>query len=249
MQFKFGKLPPKIDKRTLMLKHVLKKELPPVPDRFSVDESCGAVFEPCDYGNKKWGDCVIAARAVQTLRLEYFEQKKVVPITTDDCLNEYWKEQNALGNIGKPDDGLVMLDSLKAWRTAGWIAAEDLYTIHAFAAVNPRNKLQVQRGIFFLRGVQLGVQVPKSALDQFDHGLVWTVTETNSPIECGHCIALTGYDDFGVSCVTWGEETKIAWNWLKRYADEGFVVIDSPDTPNGAVDISKLEGYLASITS
>jgi hypothetical protein len=228
---------------------VLKTVLPPVPDRFNVDESLKTVFVPDDYGNKKWGNCVIVARAVQTLRLEYSEQGKTIPITTNDCLEEYWREQGLFGRCRHPDYGLVLLDSLKCWRTRGWKAAGENYTIHAFASVNVRNKVEVKRGIYFLGGVQLGVQIPSSAMAQFENGMLWTITDVDSPIEGGHCVALTGYDDFGVTCVTWGEETKISWPWLSRYVDEAFAVIDEPNTDTSVVDVPKLEGYLSNITS
>ena len=67
--------------------------------------------------NDSLGDCVIAARANQTLRFEAAEQKKVLNITDAEVKREYLKE------AGGADSGLVMLDSLNLWRKSGWKAA------------------------------------------------------------------------------------------------------------------------------
>jgi hypothetical protein len=42
------------------------------------------------FGNDKYGDCVIAGRAHQTLRFEAVEQKKLISVTEQDVLREYW---------------------------------------------------------------------------------------------------------------------------------------------------------------
>ena len=67
---KLGKLPATYDQRTLQLQTILKmRELPPIPKIFDCDTALPAPIPLLLFGNNKWGDCVIAARANQTLRL------------------------------------------------------------------------------------------------------------------------------------------------------------------------------------
>ena len=67
----------------------------------------------------------------------------MITITDSDVLREYRAE------TGGPDTGLVVLDSLKEWRTKGWLVAQKRYKIKAFAQVNQAapDELKMTRGI------------------------------------------------------------------------------------------------------
>ena len=73
---------------------------------------------------------MIAGRAHQTLRFEDIEQGSVLMINDKDITKEYFKE------TGGVDSGLVVLDSLNAWRHNGWKVGKQTYTIKGFAEVN-----------------------------------------------------------------------------------------------------------------
>ena len=149
MSYKFGLNLSPIDVRNFQLEAVLSKTvpLPPLPDVFEVDQKLGYSFAESLFGNDKYGDCVIAYRANQTLRFEYPSQKKQIPVTTDDCLNEYWLEQGYVPpkcwlqrvTSTPPDKGLSLLSSLKAWRSNGWIAGGQRYDIYAFLQISVGN--------------------------------------------------------------------------------------------------------------
>ena len=114
-KLRLGKLPPKIDSRTIKLSSILKlKLLPALPEAFNVDDSLGGVEDNNMYANDRYGNCVIAARAHQTLRFEKFEQKLVIPITDQEVIDQYFEES------GDIDSGLYLLDSL------GKTAADDM---------------------------------------------------------------------------------------------------------------------------
>ena len=126
---KLGKLAPRVDKRTIKLANILKV-IPLVPPAYNVDKDMALEIPTPVFANDKWGDCVIAGRSHMSLRLECFEQEKILKISDKDVLREYWREQKA-GCLQHPDNGLVMLDSLNSWRK-GWVAAGQKYTIYAF---------------------------------------------------------------------------------------------------------------------
>src|SRR3546814_6073786 len=93
------------------------------------------------FGNDQYGDCVIAGRAHQTLRFEKAEQKRLIAISEHDVLREYFNES------GGVDSGLVVLDSLKEWRSKGWLAAKRRYRIKAFAQIDQARRSEVKRAV------------------------------------------------------------------------------------------------------
>lgn len=223
-QLKLGKLPQKIDPRTFQFKKLLVSgNLPQLPDSYDVDSVFTGFSDNNMFGNDQYGDCVMAGRGHMTLRFEDFEQKKLIPITTQEVLKEYFKESHG------QDSGLVMLDSLNEWRKKGWKTAGKTYTIYAYAQMDIKNHNEVKYSVFLLRGAYTGFNVPKSAMDQFNAGQPWTVV-AGSPIEGGHCVYIVGYNPTGPVCVTWGRKQQMTWEFWDAYFDEAYAVVDNRDS-------------------
>lgn len=245
--YRLGKKPAVFDSRTFKLANILKApvQLPPIPDKY---EFCSTNTLPFGmFGNDEWGDCVMVGRANQTLAFEDDEQGKVIPITTDDVLKEYWKEQG--WRCGKkPDDGLVVLDSLKAWRKK-WKAAGRRYGIYAFASVPVLNHQLVKTGIYLLNGLQFGLNLPLSAQDQE----VWDVAE-GPEYECepgtwgGHLVWSLDYNDTGPRVVTWGEIKQLTWAFADIYTDEVFATVDDKNSKSSTLNVELLDSYLKAVS-
>lgn len=246
MELKLGKKPAKFDARTLQLTQAMKAVLPPVPKEWDYDQYF-KVPTPM-FLNDQLGDCVIAGRGHQTLRLENIEQKCCISISDQDVKAEYFKE-----SYGQ-DSGLVMLDSLKSWRNDGWPAAGNTYSIHAFASVSRFDHKEVATALYLFTGLQCGFRLPQCAMDAFEAGKIWDVPSIwnwrGRQILGGHCIYLHGFDKqmnlFGTS---WGQNFKMTWKFWKKYSDEAYAIIDSKDRwlANSPVDEEKLEQYLKSL--
>src|SRR5262245_36671815 len=88
--YKLGKAPARRDKRNLKLAAILRAPVS-LPEEYDFDVLHQGVPTPV-FGNDRFGDCVIAGRAHQTLRFELIEQKKLIPITENDVIKEYFKE-------------------------------------------------------------------------------------------------------------------------------------------------------------
>ncbi len=249
MEYKLGKQPFQEDKRTIKLSSILKT-LPPIPDSYDVDSGLGTVFPLPILGNDKWGCCVISGRGHHTLRLEKFEQNLILDISANDALREYWREQGASCFNPHPDNGLVVLDSLKFWRNDGWRAAGKTYRIYAFAQVNCFNHAEMKAAVYLLNGAELGLLLPESAKKQFESGDIWDVTGDAPGSWGGHLVYVKCFDDEGLTCITWGKLQKMTWAFLDKYADEAWGVVDGRDEflKNSPVDIDKLNGYLNEIT-
>jgi hypothetical protein len=260
MNYQLGKRDAKFDPRTLKLKSVFKT-LPAVPELWDVDRALGLSIPTPMFANDKHGDCVIAGRAHQTLRFEAVEQNRVLPISDEDVVREYFLQ------TGGADGGLNMLDSLKDWRHDGWEATTEIktsrkilclpiatraikktYTIYAYGAVDPKDHNDVKACIFLLSGLYTGLLLPRSAQNQ----AVWDVAEGDDGKPGswgGHCVYVAGYDAVGLVCITWGEKKRMTWAFFDKYCDEAFGIVDNKDNwvENSPVDTDRLESYLNSL--
>jgi hypothetical protein len=247
----FGKRPARRDVRTIAFRDLVARA-PRLPDQYDFDADHVAMPTPM-FANDRWGDCVIAGRAHHTLRFEYLEQHRVLPISDRDVLRE-WRREN-----GGTDDGLVVLDSLKAWRRPGWRVGRDTYRIEAFAEVRPADHDEVRRAIVMQVGVGIGLTLPYDAISRFNAGRVWDVTPGPAgepdPFS-GHYVLCPGYTAEGPVCVTWGRRQPMTWAFLDRYCDEAYVIVDARDgilrrragVP-GRLDHARLRRALAEVSA
>ena len=241
---RFGKRKARRDDRNLMFAALLKA--PPVlPAEYDFDVVHHGIPTPM-FGNDQYGDCVIAGRAHQTLRFEKAEQNKLIAISDKDVLHEYF------GETGGADSGLVVLDSLKKWRSKGWLAAKRRYRIKAFAQIDQGKRSEVKRAVFMDIGVGLGFSLPDAALTQFYAGKPWAVVsgKAGQPNpRNGHYVYVPGYTKSGPVCVTWGRKQQMSWAFLVKYCDEAYAVIDAIDTAKKkrGLDAGKLDAFLAGL--
>jgi len=232
--YKLGKAKAREDSRNLKFKRLLRELVrTDLPDHYDFDSTHPGIPIPM-FANDEYGDCVIAARAHQTLRFEYVEQNRLIAITDQEVLNQYLAETGGL------DEGLVMLDSLVSWRNIGWrVVAEQLF-IRAFAQANPLSLQEFKQAIYLDLGLQIGLALPISAQSQFEQGQLWDVA-SGPPAQVnswgGHCVFVCGYTESGPVCITWGRKQQMSWAFLNKYCDEAYVVFD-------ALNIKKLKKNL-----
>ncbi len=241
---RFGKRKAKRDSRNLMFASLLRP--PPVlPPEYDFDVAHHGIPTPM-FGNDDYGDCVMAGRAHQTLRFEKAEQNKLIAITDNDVLHEYFSES------GGADSGLVVLDALKEWRSKGWLAAKRRYKIKAFAEIDRSKRIGVKRAVFMDIGVGLGLTLPDSAMPQFYAGKPWAVVSGNAGKpnpDSGHYVYVPGYTKSGPVCVTWGRKQQMSWAFFAKYCDEAYAIIDAVDSAKKkrAIDVGKLDAFLRAL--
>lgn len=241
---RFGKKKAKRDSRNLMFASILRAA-PALPAEYDFDVLHNGIPTPM-FGNDLYGDCVMAGRAHQTLRFEVAEQHKLIAITEKEVLTEYFKES------GGVDSGLIVLDSLKEWRSQGWIAAKKRYKIKAFAQIDQAKRAEVKRAVYLDIGVGLGFSLPDAAITQFHAGKPWAVVSGKkgqpNP-KNGHYVYVPGYTKTGPVCVTWGRKQQMTWAFLTKYCDEAYTIIDAIDTAKKkrALDAKKLDAFLGAL--
>jgi hypothetical protein len=237
----FGKAPAKHDDRTLKLKdilragHVLSAEHP-LPEEYDFDDNHN--IPTPRFRNPPDNTCVIAGRAHQTLRFKMAEQGVLIKITDEEVTAEFNEETGGVAQ------DLETLDSLKRWRTRGWKAAGQNFKIKAFAKLDQEDREQIKRMIYINFGVGLGFDLPGSAIAQFHDGQPWEVTRDKAAN--GHYVYVPGYTRHGPVCVTWGRKQQMSWDFMDKYSDEAYVIIDDVNTPEKKqnLDEEKINAFL-----
>jgi hypothetical protein len=242
--YRFGKHPPKVDYRTLRLRDYVR-ELPPPPA--SVDTlprvysklkiSDPATLFPMD-GNDTLGDCTIAALAHAVTIYEGLVGKK--DITSRSTVVKVYMHLT-----GGVDSGLNELDVLNYWRRH----AVGREKIMAFASIDPKNLTHVQQSIQIFGGVYLGFQVQENCIQEFDNHQPWTPGRLTND---GHAVYATGYDQNGVTVLTWGNVQKGTWAWWSECVDEAYAILPqvakNPDFASG-FDIAQLQADLSEVAA
>lgn len=240
---RFGKLPPKIDYRTLMFQRYIRDDIPTPPEKYEaldrvttnlMDKNISFLF-PMD-ANDQLGTCTIAGAAhAVTLYHGLISQRDIPPE------KEVVRIYNHL--TGGVDSGLAMLDVLNYWRRTGMFNNQ----IVAFMRVNAHNHTHIKQAINLFGGIYMGFQVPEQCMEQFNDKKPWTIGKL---MYAGHAVHVTGYDKEGVNVLTWGATQRGLWSWWDYCVDECYAILP-PEArePNFApgFDFEKLQEDLAEV--
>jgi hypothetical protein len=188
------------------------------------------------YGNNLYDDCVIAARAHQTLRFDYVSGQPLLAITESEVIEEFFKETSAQGT-----DGLVLDTSLSSWINPGWKAGgtpgRTISTYWGPYRVNnapsyssylndQMNAAQMMTSIFNYTGVQVSLLLPGSidarVASSYGPNTDWRPSAEirSTP----HVMLLTGYDQLGPIGITWGQKQHMTWDFLVWCCSALFVI-------------------------
>jgi hypothetical protein len=199
------------------------------PARYSVDDTRPGIV-PQLYMNDSLNDCVIAARAHHTVRLDYNTSPTLIPDITDP---EVESEYNA--EVDYPGDGIAVSDSLARWQSHGWLAGGVQRYIDAFSdplslndagalagdASTDLNIAGLQNCIIERTGVHIELKLPDwitfDDKTSFGPGHDWTDTSQPPESENRHVLLLTGYDQTGFIGITWAAQQRMTWAFLTTY--------------------------------
>lgn len=215
MNFRFGKLPPKQDYRTLLFRDYATA-LPAPPPTYDglahiakLGKQTSTLF-PMD-GNDRYGDCTIAAKAHAVSLARAFIGKVAIP-TEKSIIKNYFKLSGGI------DSGLNMLDVLNDWRKVSF----DRDKLISFVKINPRNHAHVMQAASIFGCVYVGFQVQQNCMDDFNNGKPWTPGRLTND---GHCVDAVGYDANGLTLLTWGTTQQGTWGWWDECVDEAYALL------------------------
>lgn len=212
-------------------------------------------------GNDRAGDCVFAAAGHNTL-LWNAEAARRVDISDATVLNNYGAFTGYQANdpsTGRPwvgdnptDQGTVMGDWLKAWRTQGFRDDHgNAHRIGAYLSLDPGNLDQLRYAAYYFDGVMLGVNFPQQWMDMFDQGgRVWPALKTPNYVG-GHCITAVDYRDKRPYAITWGTGVELTTQAIEQTCDEAYAILTPEKLRNGldlnGFDMGKLTDYIKAL--
>jgi hypothetical protein len=233
LHVRLGKKDHRYDARTLMLADYFMPELRhPVTYDFDKGRSS---FPTRLWGNDKWENSVIVAQANQLLRFERIEQRRTLLLQEDDVVWRYKLLSGAEDPGDKYDTGLVVLDNLKDWFHNGWEFQGKKYQIGAYGELLPNDPAQLRMACYLLHGIHLGFSLPVACTKLLNVGLSWDYKGEPGPEWVpgswgGQLAYAKRYDTSGFEVMAWGRKFHVSDNFIRKYCDEAWAVVDSLDS-------------------
>jgi hypothetical protein len=235
-----GKLPPKIDSRTLALEQYVSPRIR-APAR--VDRESRVHSWPM-YANDRLRDCTCAAAAHMVQSWTAYARREIV-LPSRAVVASYYEIS------GGTDGGAYCLDVLKHWRGAG-IAGD---RIVAFARVRTGDIAQAKFAMALFGSCYTGLALPDFAVRtrrRWDVPANGPVGDARPNERNGHCVCAVGYDAEHCYVVTWGRLKPVTWRFFSAYNDEAYAVLNrdwiskNRTTPSG-FDLRALERDLGKL--
>ena len=237
---KLGKLDAKFSPYTLRLRSYIPKAY--VPPAFA-DHTCG-IKSWGEMLNDTLGDCTIAAcgHAEQVWTLG--------KITVADSVilgaYEAWCGYNPANPA--TDQGGIEVDVLTDWQKNKLGG----HVLDGWADPTPQDLSHVMHSIAEFGGVYIGLQIPNSALNQYQAGQVWDVVANDGGIAGGHAVYCPAYHTLDpnvskkttITCITWGGLQKMTVDFWDKYCDESHTLFGAAWQPAG-VNLAALRADLA----
>jgi hypothetical protein len=246
-QVRLGKLPPRMDVRTLPLpRYVDRSKLPSPPAELDL---AAPVSDWPMYANDRVGDCTTAAAGHMIEAWTAPVRGSAVEIAERAVLDAFDDVKQVDPVTG--EEGAVELDVLIYWRKQG-IGG---HRIGAFARVPVWDHQLVCAAAFLFGGLYIGIELPLTA--QRQKTWEWS-RRLDGPAEPGswggHAVDVVGYGADVLTVVTWGRLQDLTWAFWDRYVDEVYAIIsvdfldEAGATPNG-FDLAALKRDLALVTA
>jgi hypothetical protein len=175
--------------------------------------------------NHQISDCTCAAAGHMIQQWSAYVGAPVVP-QDDQILQAYEALSGYVPGDESTDIGATMLDVLNYWRSTG-IAG---HKILAYVALEPKSHQDAMDAIYLFGNVYVGLNLPQSARGK----TVWSVPAGGPHGDGepgswgGHTVPVVEYDPRGLTCISWGKQHRMTWQFYSTYSDEAYAVL-SPD--------------------
>lgn len=243
---KLGKLPPKLDPRTLRLEQYLVPErLPVIPGGFRWSSWC-----PPQLGmmrNDSVGCCVAAAagHAIQSWTGNARGAENAVTVSDADVVGMYSAISGYDPSDPSTDRGAHMLDGCKYLRNTGLAG----HKVRAYVAVKPTHVGMVRAACWLFGGLYFGATLYEDIWES----PVWDAPPLGEKEAGGHAMFVTDVDKNGLSVITWGRHQRVTWDWWRTCVDEGFALLSDDMLADGksppGFDTNRLIEDLVKVTA
>ena len=245
--FKLGRIPSEPDDRDLMFAKYA------TPTKITVPVEIGHENLIRSWGmlaNDRYGCCVFAA-AGHEVELWTAEGDAPITVTDREVLSDYHDVAGFDPADPSTDHGCMIRDSLKHRQQIGTLAYGQRHKIGAYLALDPQDHDAIATALYLFGAVELGVEITRSAQEQFAAGEPWDLTD-DTDILGGHDVPIVARRGGDFEVVTWGAVQKVTPAWFDAFVTEAWAVL-SPDilgsdgiSPEG-FDIETLKADLASL--
>lgn len=218
---KFGKRPARPDPRDFRFaRYITRGALPPVPATFGHED---IVRRWKMLGNDEYGDCVFAGAAHETmLWTRESHTHRDASFTTANVLADYGAVTGFMPDDPSTDQGTDMHDACAYRRKVGIVDSNGArHKVGAYVALDPGNVAQAAQAAYLFSAAGIGIEIPRSAMDQFNRGEPWDYIG-RSRIEGGHYVPLVGAISGTFVVVTWGQVQLMTTSFYAHYCDEAY---------------------------
>jgi len=185
------------------------------------------------------GNCCVWAGAAHETMLWNAMARKTVMFTDAGVLSDYSAVTGFNPRNPASDQGTDMLEAASYRRKVGVLdGGGKRHKVAAYLGITPGDPVEHAVALYLFGAVGLGIEVPSSAITQFNVGKPWDVAKRSS-ILGGHYIPLVAKRNNMFSCVTWGRIQPMTMKFLQKYCDQSIVYVSEEMLTNG----KSLEGF------
>lgn len=201
-------------------------------------------------GNDRWGDCVLAGAAHETMMWTRMGEAPDCLFTEDGVLSDYSAITGFDPRDANSDQGTDMQEAASYRRRTGVVDDNgNRHKIAAYLSIDPGDIKAHYQALWLFGAVGIGFEFPASAWDQFDASKPWKYVR-GSKVEGGHYVPLVSKRRT-LECVTWGRSQGMTVDFFQHYNDESIVYISEEaltarKSPEG-FDYDTLVKYLAAL--
>lgn len=178
-------------------------------------------------GNDQCGDCVLAGAAHEHMLWAALGRGTPPLFTSASVIQDYSEVTGYDPNKPSTDNGTDIQEAA-AYRLKTGImdSVGNTLKIDAYAALDPGNLDEIALCCALFGACGLGIQVPSSAIDQFDRMETWNDNQT-AEIAGEHYVPCVGRNSLGNwLIVTWGRLHAATPAFIARYMTQGVAYID-----------------------
>lgn len=180
--------------------------------------------------NDKYGDCVLAGGAHETMMGSLEGQRGSLSFTDESVLSDYSAITGFNPNDPSTDGGTDMAQAAAYRRKIGLLDANgNRHKVDAYVAITPGDVKELMTATYIFGAVGIGIKVPDFAMSQFTAEQPWSLPTNwqSAQIEGGHYIPVVGRNSKGyILVVTWGRLQAMTNDFFQAYCDEAIAYIN-----------------------
>jgi len=250
---KLGKLPPRVDLRTLKMKKYILPTPPPPAVYWSKGYPAWSMML-----NDTLGDCTCAA-FYHALQVWSYNTTEGAMVTQPDADVEKLYilacgYNPRVGGEGPGGNEQKLLTYILRTGAPTGPTGQTANKLTAFVEVDPRNIDDVKRAILNCGVAYIGFNVPQFIVPAppATPPAVWNVQTTNTNIVGGHAVVLAGYNAQGARVISWGQYYTMTWAFFSQYVDEVYALADSTwieakGTTPGGLTLAELQSQMQAL--